>query len=114
MHVYIVPLHPKNEYEKVPRCLTSQGGARSHPKFSPIAKNKGETGQGKLAWLEMRKDGYEADRNRLMVYDLEKDVRYGLTENWDSSPGSFAWGEDETTIYIGMEVASCTIPSTLA
>lgn len=107
MHCYIVPLQPRNEEEKKPRCLTSQGGARSSPIFSPSAKAGGRTSdKGKLAWLEMRVDTYESDRNRVMIYDLERDVKYGLTEDWDLSPGSIAWGEDEATLYVTAEVSS--------
>lgn len=104
MHCYLVPLQPRNEEEKKPRCLTSQGGARSSPVFSPSAKSAARgTGKGKLAWLEMRKDTYESDRNRIMVYDLERDVKYGLTEDWELSPSSLVWGEDETVLYATVE-----------
>jgi hypothetical protein len=104
MHCYMVPLYPRNEEEKKPRCLTSQGGARSSPVFSPSAKLGGNGSKGKLAWLEMRKDTYEADRNRIIVHDLEKDIKFGLTEDWDLSPSSLAWGEDEQTLYATVEV----------
>lgn len=105
MHCYLVPLRPRNEEEKKPKCLTSQGGARSSPVFSPSAK-RGSPGKGKLAWLEMRKDGYESDRNRVIVYDLEQDVKYGLTEDWELSPSSLIWGEDEKTLYAAVEVCN--------
>jgi hypothetical protein len=106
MHCYLVPLYPRNEEEKKPKCLTSQGGARSSPVFSPTAKlgHFGPSGKGKLAWLEMRIDKYESDRNRVIVYDLEKDVKYGLTEDWTLSPTSLVWGEDEKTLYATLEV----------
>lgn len=102
MHVYLVPLRPRSEDERKPRCLTSQGGARSSPVFSPLAKT-GSHGKGKLAWLEMRKDGYEADRNRIIVYDLEKDVKFGISESWGLSPGSVAWSEDDSTLFVTAE-----------
>ena len=102
MHVYLVPLRPRSEDEKKPRCLTSQGGARSSPVFSSLAKS-GSRGKGKLAWLEMRKDGYEADRNRIIVYDLEKDVKFGISESWELSPGSIAWSEDDSVLFVTAE-----------
>lgn len=104
MHVYVVPLQPKNASEKVPRCLTSMGGARTCPVFSPSANGKHHAGHRRLAWLEMRKDGYEADRNRVIVYDLDADKRYALTESWEGSPSSLIWGEDDNSLYIAMEV----------
>lgn len=103
MHCYIVPLQPRNEEEKQPKCLTSQGGARSSPVFSPSAKIG--RAKGKLAWLEMRIDKYESGRNRIIVYDLERDIKYGLTEDWELSPSSLVWGEDETTLYATVEVS---------
>lgn len=105
MHIYLVPLYPRNENDKKPRCLTSQGGARGGPVFSPQAKAGGKGSSGKVAWLEMRKDGYESDRNRVMVYDLEKDTKFGITENWDRSPTSLSWGEDGETLYAAAEVS---------
>jgi len=42
----------------------------------------------------MREDGYEADRNRIIVYIIEEGVRKGLTEEWDSSPSGFEWTKD--------------------
>lgn len=104
MHVYIVPLQPKNANEKTPRCLSSMGGARTSPLFSPSAKGKHHAGARKLAWLEMRKDGYEADRNRVVVYDLDSDKRYAVTEDWDRSPSSIQWGEDDNTLFAVAEV----------
>lgn len=104
MHVYIVPLQPKNASEKTPRCLSSMGGARTSPCFSPGAKGKHHAGYRKLAWLEMRKDGYEADRNRVIVYDLDTDKRHAISEDWDNSPSSVQWGEDDNTLYAVAEV----------
>lgn len=42
----------------------------------------------------MREDGYEADRNRIIVYSIKDGVRKGLTEEWDSSPSGFEWTKD--------------------
>lgn len=103
MHCYLVPLQPRNEEEKKPKCLSSQGGARSSPVFSTSAKIG--SGKGKLAWLEMRVDKYESDRNRVIVYDLERDIKYGLTEDWELSPSSLVWGEDEKILYATVEVS---------
>lgn len=107
MHIYLAPLRPRNEEDKKPKCLTSQGGARGFPVFSPQAKagaRKSSSGKsGKLAWIEMRKDGYEADRNRIMIYDIDADVKYGISENWDRSPTALAWGEDGKTLYAAAE-----------
>lgn len=52
---------------------------------------------GILAWLSMSTDGYEADKNDLIIMD-----RYGkknLTENWDGTVDEFKWSEDGKQIY---------------
>ena len=115
MHVYLVPLYPQNQNDRIPKCLTSQGGARSSPVFSASAKaqrsskHEHETAVGKIAWLEMRKDGYEADRNRIIIYDLQKDRKYGISETWDASPVSVRWGKDDKTLYAAAEVSGILI-----
>ncbi|KAH8825240.1 Alpha/Beta hydrolase protein [Flagelloscypha sp. PMI_526] len=67
--------------EGYPRKLTSgEQGATSSPVISPR--------QDKVAWLEMNEDGYEADKNNILIYDLTKNIRYTLAQEWDRSPSS--------------------------
>lgn len=94
-HVYLIQLNPKSADHAKPACLTGLVGATSSPRFSPDAKT--------VAWLEMRKDGYEADRNRVMLHDLKKGNTRGVTENWDRSPGSITWSEDGRQLYLTAE-----------
>ncbi|GAA5982493.1 hypothetical protein JCM11641_006133 [Rhodosporidiobolus odoratus] len=85
--VYLVPLTPRSSSDAKPRQLTlGTQGATSSPTLSPDGK--------RAAWLEMREDGYEADRNRVMVYEIETGKRWGATETWDRSPGGVVWSED--------------------
>jgi dipeptidyl aminopeptidase/acylaminoacyl peptidase len=57
----------------------------------------------KLAWLSMARDGFEADKNRLMVMNLAADgsrsAPVELSKSFDESTASFLWGEDQNTIY---------------
>ncbi|WP_417428841.1 prolyl oligopeptidase family serine peptidase [Halpernia sp.] len=63
-----------------------------NPKFSP-------NGQF-LTWQSMERDGYEADKNRLMVMNLKTMQKTDLTKNWDESvAGSIFWSSDSKTIY---------------
>lgn len=53
-----------------------------------------------LAWAAMRRPGYEADRQVLMLRNLATgDVR-ALTANWDRSVASIAWAPDSKTLYV--------------
>ncbi|KAH7925143.1 alpha/beta-hydrolase, partial [Leucogyrophana mollusca] len=72
--------------------LTSgKQGATHAPVFS---------GQGdKVAWLELDKDGDESARSKIVIYDLTKDVRYTLTQNWDRSPNALKFSESGDFLY---------------
>ncbi|MCB0470789.1 MAG: S9 family peptidase, partial [Flavobacteriaceae bacterium] len=53
--------------------------------------------QGALAWLQMKTDGYEADKNDLVV--LENGIKQNLTQQWDGTVGSFKWSKSGQTLY---------------
>jgi dipeptidyl aminopeptidase/acylaminoacyl peptidase len=48
----------------------------------------------------MDKDGYEADRNNVIIYDLGTDVRYTLPLKWDRSPDSLAFSKEGNHLYL--------------
>lgn len=52
---------------------------------------------GNLAWLQMKRDGYEADKNDLIVNF--KGINLNLTANWDGTVDHFIWSNDATKIY---------------
>ena len=53
---------------------------------------------GKLAWLSMEHDGYEADKNRIFIMDLATGEKRDLTADWDYSVDAIAWSKDEKKI----------------
>ncbi len=53
----------------------------------------------KLAWLSMGRDGYEADKNELVVMDVERKTMTNITAKWDGTVESFVWGGKDTRIY---------------
>ncbi|HEY3820393.1 MAG TPA: S9 family peptidase [Polyangiaceae bacterium] len=64
--------------------LSAENQARdSDPVFSPDGKS--------IAWLAMKRPGYESDRYRVVVRDRAGGALRTLTEDWDRSPGSLAW-----------------------
>ncbi len=53
----------------------------------------------KLAWLSMERDGYEADKNRIMVMDMATGAKHDITVDWDYTADAIAWSDDEKYIY---------------
>lgn len=53
-----------------------------------------------LAYFSMKRPGYEADRQVLMVRDLATGRVRALTEGWDRSVASIAWAANGKTIYV--------------
>lgn len=66
----------------------SNPGYDMHPVYSP---------QGVLAWLQMKRDGYEADKNDIIV-DV-KGLPVNLTSGWDGTVNDFKWSQDGKKIY---------------
>ena len=63
-----------------------------NPKFSPDGKS--------LLWQSMARDGYEADKNDIVVMDLASKKITNLTKSWDESVvGVVAWSPDSKNIY---------------
>lgn len=53
--------------------------------------------KGTLAWLSMKREGYEADKQDIVV-KTEKGI-INLTAGWDNSVEGFKWSGDGTKIY---------------
>ncbi len=66
-------------------------GYDQDPQYSPDGK--------KLAWKSMERDGYESDRMRLCVLDLESGQKTYVTESFQSGVDAFAWDADCQTLY---------------
>ncbi len=52
---------------------------------------------GALAWLSMKRDGYEADKNDIIVRN--GNVTISLTQQWDGTVNHFRWSPDGKKIY---------------
>ena len=66
----------------------SNPGYDTHPSFSP---------NGDLTWLQMKNDGYEADKNDIIVRHRGMDIN--LTAAWDGTVDSYVWSKDGKKIY---------------
>jgi dipeptidyl aminopeptidase/acylaminoacyl peptidase len=56
-----------------------------------------------LAYVAMKRPGYEADRLVLWVRELATGRVRALTEAWDRSVGSIAWAPDSRSLYVTAE-----------
>jgi dipeptidyl aminopeptidase/acylaminoacyl peptidase len=53
----------------------------------------------KLAWESMKREGYEADKNRIIVYDFEKNIRTDYTQYFDQDAHGISWSQDSKSVY---------------
>ena len=54
----------------------------------------------KLGWLSMKRDGYEADKNDIVVMDWVSKAKMNLTSAWDETvDGGFFWSTNNDNIY---------------
>ncbi len=63
-------------------------GYDTHPAFSA---------QGTLAWLSMKRDGYESDKNDILIRQGSSVIN--LTGHWDGTVNSFLWSTDGTQLF---------------
>ncbi len=86
----------KNQSVNAVDNLKNNPGYDQNPKFSPDGKY--------VAWLSMERDGYESDRNRLCVYDLQTGDKKYITESFDSNVDDFCWSDtkDAMIYFIGV------------
>jgi dipeptidyl aminopeptidase/acylaminoacyl peptidase len=66
-------------------------GYDQNPAFSPDGKY--------MAYLSMQHNGYEADKNRLMLMDLSTRKVTDLSSDFDQVTDAIAWAPDSKTIY---------------
>jgi dipeptidyl aminopeptidase/acylaminoacyl peptidase len=74
--------------KKTTNLTESNKGYDTNPIFSPA---------GDLTWLQMKRDGYEADKNDIIVRYKGMDIN--LTASWDGSVESFKWSPDSKKVY---------------
>ncbi|MEY2922056.1 MAG: hypothetical protein RL108_678 [Bacteroidota bacterium] len=83
-------LYEYNLETKSTRNLTESNlGYDTNPVFSPT---------GNLTWLQMKRDGYEADKNDIIVRVNDKFYQ-NLTASYDGTVESFKWSKDGKKVY---------------
>lgn len=82
-------LYEYNLETKTTKNLTEgNAGYDTNPVFSPT---------GNLTWLQMKCDGFEADKNNIIVRFRGMDIN--LTANFDGTVNSFQWSKDGSKVY---------------
>lgn len=52
-----------------------------------------------LVWKSMKTPGFEADKERIMLYSIKKRMIADLTDGFDQSCANYKWSDDSKTIY---------------
>ncbi len=67
-------------------------GYDKYPVFSPDGS--------KIAYQSMERDGYEADLNRLFVYDIKTGTHTWITKGWEFDVESVNWADDQNLYFV--------------
>lgn len=66
-------------------------GYDRNPVFSPDGS--------KIAYQSMERDGYEADLDRLFIYDIKEGTRRWLSRGWDFDVENIKWADDQNLYF---------------
>jgi len=86
--IYFYNLETKKTENKTQGMM----GYDQNPVFSPDGKW--------LVWESMEHDGYESDKNRLFVMNLESGEKKDLSVNFDQNSNALVWTADSKSIYL--------------
>ena len=79
------------ETKKTENKTLGMMGYDQNPTFSPDGKW--------LAWESMDRDGYEADKNRLFIMNLQSGEKIDISANFDQNSTGLTWTPDSKSIY---------------
>jgi len=97
---------------KTQNLTADSKGYDTQPMVSPKGLN--------IAWLSMAHDGYEADKNDIIIGDLYSGKAWNITKDWDETVESFRWSNDGQKIYFiatkngGMQLFEIQLQSDLS
>lgn len=66
-------------------------GYDKNPVFSPDGS--------KIAWMSMKTNGYESDKEHLVVFDVTTQKKEVINDTWDQNAANFCWNPSGTEIY---------------
>lgn len=86
--IYIFDL---SNYKTITLSTPGFEGYDWDPVFSPDGS--------KLVWRSMEEPGFEADKERIILYDFETQKAKDLTEGFDQSSTNYVWSEDGSMLF---------------
>lgn len=87
IEIYLLSLTPDTD----PKLISTSKGVDCQPVYSPDGKY--------IAWTSMKREGFEADKKDLILFDRKSGKMINLTEDYDRSVDEFIWTPDSRTIY---------------
>ncbi|BDS09829.1 S9 family peptidase [Aureispira anguillae] len=89
------------EYDLATKNTQNLTGYNNGYDMAPAFSSK-----GKLAWLQMKRDGYESDKNDIIVRFKNggKEGDLNLTKDWDGTVNGFVWSNAGDKIYFNAPV----------
>ncbi len=85
--IYIYDLETK----QTSNLTSGMKGYDNAPLYSPDGKS--------IAWSSMEREGYEADKNRIMVFNLGTKSRVDYTGYFDQDAEDLYWADDSKSLY---------------
>lgn len=90
--VYIMKLTDVKDGEQVPyKKISLSKGNDNQPVYSPDGKY--------IAYCSMERAGFEADKQRIMLYNRQNGNTTDLSGKYDFSAGQLIWAKDSKSIY---------------
>lgn len=94
--IYVININDAKAGAKTPcRLISTSKGNDNQPAYSPDGKY--------IAFCSMERAGFEADRQRIMLFDREKKTIKDLTTKVDFSAKELVWSPDSKSIYFNAE-----------
>jgi dipeptidyl aminopeptidase/acylaminoacyl peptidase len=91
--IFIIEL--KDAGKNLPQKISQSKGNDNQPVYSPDGKY--------ITFTSMKRAGFEADKQDLILYNREKETYESLTDNFNLSAGEIVWSNNSKTIYFTAE-----------
>jgi dipeptidyl aminopeptidase/acylaminoacyl peptidase len=94
-HLWIIPASGGE-----PKRISPWDGGNAFPVYSPDGT--------RIAYLGMRRAGYEADKREILIFDRRTGTVREVAPDFDRSAGSMVWSPDGKRLYFSAQDEGCT------